>query len=1095
MRQIRPVMAGRARLLRFLSSSLVLVLVLAPAACLRSLPDIPADPNGVVVAGRVVERDVASGVYVPVPGVGVAVAGLGLAGRADAEGRFELAGLPLGPLRLVLTRASMGREPLTVKVVGGLFGRVDGERLFVGDVDLRDPGALRGTVALADAPTPSLAEGTLVAVAETAFRAIVDESGGYTLARLPEGGTFDIVAFRPGYAPARLRGVSVLANTALELAPLVLTAAGSETTREVRGRARWRDAARDPSGITVSCLSETSSTTPAATARTDSNGTYVLTLAFGLYRCELDHPEARLVRLSGVAVLPEGVIGLPEVLLTPRGDPATADLDLDGLADAADGDLDGDGLSNMADVAPSDPEQGVDTDRDGTGDGLDLDDDDDTVSDAEEVSRGRDGVLTDPLRSDSDGDGAPDGRDVCPATPDPLQADEDGDGVGDACAPVVEEPVVPVPLVVRGVVPGRGGAGVMVAVKGSGFDRIARSNVVTFAGEVLAQGVAVTADRLSVVVPAGAQTGPVIVYNGRDVVTSTGAFEIVPPPIVTSFVPVRAAVGQRVVVAGRGLSGARLFVGNTEAVVLTSAETSLEFVVPAVSAIDWTLEVRGEGGTARPALALTVLGDARISALVPQVAGRGQLLRILGVGFVGSPGEVVDVEFVGAAMRATPTLVASDELRVVIPDDAQTGPVTVHRGATRVVSGATLSIDGNLATIRAIDPWLVEPGETVTLSGDNFDRVTRVRVSGFEVPHQRLSSTTLTFVLPQSGVPAGRVTVESIDTNNRVVTSTAPEGLNVFRLVNRRVLPTQRTFNTLVVDPTRDVVYAGMETPVRGGVTFDLPSLVATSSVPVGIQRVSGIQDISPDGRYVAAVFNSTLTLWSTQTWTSLTCTLQGLRWVRFSPDNHTLFVGADTLTAVDLTQSNPTCVTIGTLAAVRPGALHTDTSRRLFVPVSTDYATIDADPTSPTYGAEVAPRWSHPQDFVREGVTWSPAQRGELTAELPGSRFWGADSNGLAEIRANANEQDRPLSFAGNINAPYWGTSNRRWLVAFTRLSGDNLIVVADLVARRARSFAPDPAFPRYAAGGPRDWVVVVGSSGANPELRAYRIETAPAD
>lgn len=1085
-------MAGRARLLRFLSSSLLL----ASAACLRSLPDIPADPNGVVVAGRVVERDIASGVYVPVPGVGVAVAGLGLAGRADAEGRFELSGLPLGPLRLVLTRASGGREPLTVKVVGGLFGRVDGERLFVGDVDLRDPGALRGTVALADAPTPSLAEGTLVAVAETAFRAIVDESGGYTLARLPEGGTFDVVAFRSGYAPARLRGVSVLANTALELAPLVLTAAGSETSREVRGGARWRDAARDPSGITVTCLSETSSTAPAATARTDGSGTYALTLSFGLYRCELDHPEARLVRLSGVAVLPEGVIGLPEVLLTPRGDPATADLDLDGLADAVDGDLDGDGLSNMADVAPSDPEQGVDTDRDGTGDGLDLDDDDDTLSDAEEVSRGRDGVLTDPLRSDSDGDGAPDGRDVCPATPDPLQADEDGDGVGDACAPVVEEPVVPVPLVVRGVVPGRGGAGVMVAVKGSGFDRIARSNVVTFTGDVLAQGLIVSADRLSVVVPAGALTGPISVYNGRDVVTSTGAFDIVPPPIVTSFVPVRAAVGQRVVVAGRGLSGARLFVGNTEAVVLTSAETSLEFMVPAVSAIDWTLEVRGEGGTARPALALTVLGDTRISALVPQVAGRGQLLRILGVGFLGSPGEVVEVEFVGAAARAAPTLVASDELRVVIPDDAQTGPVTVHRGATRVVSGAALSIDGNLATIRAIDPWLVEPGETVTISGDNFDRVTRVRVAGLEVPHQRLSSTTLSFVLPLSGVPAGRVTVESTDTNNRVVTSTAPEGLNVFRLVNRRVLPTGRYFNTLVVDPTRDVVYAGIELPVRGGVTFDLPSMVATSTTQTGAAAVQGIQGIAPDGRYVAAVFNNTLRVWSTQTWTALTCVLPRLFWVRFSPDSRTLFVGADALVAVDLTQASPTCQIVGAIGGDRAGGLHTDTTRRLLVPLGRDFVTLDADPTSPTYGAEVDSRWLSPGLSATPLVSWSPARRGELAGELPGSRLWTVDSNGLLELRANSSDQPRVMGFSGSQAPPYWPTLSRRWLVGATRPAGINRVFVADLAGARARTMGP-AGVVQYAAGGLQDWVVLVtvATSGANPELTAYRIETAPVD
>ncbi len=158
------------------------------------------------------------------------------------------------------------------------------------------------------------------------------------------------------------------------------------------------------------------------------------------------------------------------------------DTDGDGFGDKSDDDIDGDGrpnhnngdnVANTADAVatsnldrfPKNSGEWFDTDLDGLGNNADADDDNDGLSDSDESDAG-----TDPLRRDSDGDGALDGVDVfplnqyasfdsdndgipalpakfdrtdpaldglvfdnCPATTNPDQIDTDGDGIGNKC--------------------------------------------------------------------------------------------------------------------------------------------------------------------------------------------------------------------------------------------------------------------------------------------------------------------------------------------------------------------------------------------------------------------------------------------------------------------------------------------------------------------------------------------------------------------------------------------------------------------------------------------------------------------------------------
>lgn len=771
--------------------------LLAASGCVRSV-ELPERPEGLTVTGQVVARDLAAGDWRGLPGVSVAVRGSTFRGLTNEDGSFQLDRLPLDvPLVLELEGPRGDGIPARRRVLDPVVGLVDGQALDLGTVRLAPGGTMTGrALTFDDDLPPTGAGGVLVVAVGTAFKAVSDADGAFTMAGLPEG-SVDVAAFLPGYRPARSEGVQIRPGSTTTLEDLELEP-GEAAAVTVTNTARRAEAAGEDvghAGINLDFVQEAAETPDDAfTARaiTTDDGTYRVELPVGVYRLTASDPRANPVTVRGIAVLEAGVLGLPPLILTARTD---GDVDGDGVPDDQDSDRDNDGCADDVDAFPTDPTECRDSDMDGTGDALDDDDDDDGLSDAEELSWGEDGWVTSPTNPDTDGDDVPDGDDVCPTVPDRDQADGDGDGIGDACQDTTPAGARDRP-VISSFAPLQAGVGGLVTILGRDLAVEGSDTVVQFGPPPggLAFPFAVSAERLQVFVPGNARTGPVRVYVGGSSATSTATFTLRSGPEVVSFTPRAGRIGSRVRVIGQDFSAEDLLVsvGEQTATVIPHIEfgpvrpiviggaryDAIEFEVPTSTSAP--IFVHTAFGSGRSEDDFQVLdGGVEITQLVPSTVTVTSRLRVLGHGFstddLVAPGRPVQVIFNAEsnspiAQDILPT--SSDgQLVVEVPAGAETGRIAVDHPTLEapVLSLDVLVVDPQLPSITGASETVVMVGDTLDLFGSNLQAATMVTFAGgAQATPTPLSSGQLQVTVP-AGVAAGPVTVT---TPNGVAQST-----------------------------------------------------------------------------------------------------------------------------------------------------------------------------------------------------------------------------------------------------------------------------------------------------------------------------------
>ena len=135
--------------------------------------------------------------------------------------------------------------------------------------------------------------------------------------------------------------------------------------------------------------------------------------------------------------------------------------------------------------------------------------------------------------------------------------------------------------------PSAGPVGETVVLSGSAFDATPANNAVRFSG-VPATVTMASRTRLSVVVPAGATTGPISVTVGLNSANSTGPFTITQGygvPSLAGFTPACAIAGATISVSGADFNPAAaatsVAVGSASVSANVTASNALTFSVPA----------------------------------------------------------------------------------------------------------------------------------------------------------------------------------------------------------------------------------------------------------------------------------------------------------------------------------------------------------------------------------------------------------------------------------------------------------------------------------------------------------------------------------
>jgi hypothetical protein len=346
--------------------------------------------------------------------------------------------------------------------------------------------------------------------------------------------------------------------------------------------------------------------------------------------------------------------------------------------------------------------------------------------------------------------------------------------------------------------PASGPVGTSLTLNGSG---LTGASVITFTGSTdntVIRGFSVNSagtQLTGVVVPNGAQTGPVQVTtpNGRAISTSNFT---VTPPVITSFNPASGSVGTSISLIGAGFADASVitFTGSSNNTVTSGFATNSYFssggtvitgvVVPAGAQTGPVSVTTPKGtGTSTAIFTFIVIPPPTITSFTPTSGPVGTRLTINGtdlartsvITFAGSTQNTVTSGF---TVNSAGTQITG----VVVPAGAQTGLVRVTTPLGTSNSPTSFTVTNTAApTLSSFSPATALAGATVTATGTSLSGVTGLTVNGVVVPATNITSLTsnsFTFVVPAGATGTGTTTV---------TTSAGTGSSSAFRVVLRAV--------------------------------------------------------------------------------------------------------------------------------------------------------------------------------------------------------------------------------------------------------------------------------------------------------------------
>jgi hypothetical protein len=258
---------------------------------------------------------------------------------------------------------------------------------------------------------------------------------------------------------------------------------------------------------------------------------------------------------------------------------------------------------------------------------------------------------------------------------------------------------------------------------------------VSFNGTAATKPYAKTTDtELVVKVPAGATSGPIKVSNGPGNETTTSqAFTIVLPPVITNITPAFAIPGSAITITGQNFTNplVRFANGVTTEPNTGSTATQLNVVVPAGASGSGQITLISESGTISGG-AFRVVKPEITTELSPLNLTPGSTLTITGKDL-----EVVNKVNIEGVLVNTPFKSQSSvKLEVIVPNNASIAAlvnrvvnVSVQYGAGFSSNSKTATLLG-LPTITKISPANNPKGWAILIEGTNLGAITRIEIDG-----------------------------------------------------------------------------------------------------------------------------------------------------------------------------------------------------------------------------------------------------------------------------------------------------------------------------------------------------------------------------
>lgn len=461
--------------------------------------------------------------------------------------------------------------------------------------------------------------------------------------------------------------------------------------------------------------------------------------------------------------------------------------------------------------------------------------------------------------------------------------------------------------------PTLGAAGVVVTIQGSEFESgVSANNQVTFNGTA-ASVQSATETTLSVLVPAGATSGPISVTTAGGTAVSATAF-VTGTVAVTDVTPGQGVRGETVAltITGTNLLGATVqgFDFSASNVTATATQLTLDLGI-GLSARSSTFAVTNQV-TTTSALFTALPGPPAIASFAPQIGPVGRVVTIDGQGFddLDLPTNVVRFNGVQAEVSAATPI----SLTVSVPAGASTGPITITTPQGSATSAQNFTVNQSTVPVLAtIESPFLEPGDVRLRPDRTRAYVTNGARSTVSVVDT--SSHTVIATIPSAGGPF-RSAVSPDGSRLYVVTWTGV--LHVLNLVTTAPVATVSVPEALTVGVSRDgqtVLVPLLNSTVA---LVDTGTNTLVGSLPVG--PTPGQVVVSPvgDRAHVINVGDSSVSVIDTAARSLITTIAMPLGGSMglFSPDGTRYYQGDTQDVSVVDTASN---AIIGTITGVGP--------------------------------------------------------------------------------------------------------------------------------------------------------------------------------